>query len=118
MSRKHRLTSPLDFALIKSQGRAFRGAHCMVLASACPGEHTRLGFVASRKGVGNAVQRNRARRRMREIVRRRWPRVAATGHLLMFIAFRSTLTARHQDLASDIEGVLTAAGALARIESD
>jgi ribonuclease P protein component len=63
--------------------------------------------------VGNAVQRNRARRRLREIVRRRWERVPHTGYLMMFVAYRSTLTALHQELASDVERVLASAGALA-----
>ena len=59
------------------------------------------------------MQRNRARRRLREIVRRRWPRVPAAGHLLMFVARRSALAAPHQDLASEVERLLGAAGALA-----
>ena len=76
-----------------------------------------MGFVASRRGVGGAVERNRARRRLREIVRRRWPRVPSTGFLLMFVAYRSAPTAPHQDLASDVERVLAAAGALSPIAS-
>jgi ribonuclease P protein component len=80
-----------------------------------PGEPTRVGFVASRRGVGGAVQRNRARRRIREIVRRRWSRVAQGGYLLMFVAFRSAVTVSHQELASDVEKVLAATGALAPI---
>jgi ribonuclease P protein component len=110
---RHRLTAGADYATLKAQGRAVRGAHCVLVTHPVPGEITRVGFVASKRGVGGAVQRNRARRRLREIVRRRWPRVPQTGYLLMFIAYRSTLTALHQDLASDIERLLAAAGALA-----
>jgi ribonuclease P protein component len=117
IGRQHRLTSRLDFARVKSQGTALRGAHCMLLVRGCPGEPTRVGFVASRKSVGEAVDRNRARRRLREIVRRRWPRVPSTGYLLMFIAFRSAPIAPHQDLASDVERMLSAAGALAPLEA-
>lgn len=112
---RHRLTAAADFAAVKGQGRAFRGAHCVLVAHPVPAEVTRVGFVASKRGVGGAVQRNRARRRLREIVRRRWPRIPATGYLLMFVAYRSATTAAHQDLATDVERVLAAAGALAPI---
>jgi len=112
---RHRLTAGADYATLKAQGKAFRGAHCLLVVHAAPGETTRVGFVASKRGVGGAVQRNRARRRLREIVRRRWPRVPQTGFLMMFVAYRSVPTVPHQDLASDVEHVLAAAGALAPI---
>jgi len=66
--------------------------------------------------VGGAVQRNRARRRLREIVRRRFPRIPVTGYWIGLIAFRSALSAPHQDLASDVEGLLAACGALAPLD--
>jgi ribonuclease P protein component len=116
LSPSHRLTAGADYAALKASGRAFRGAHCLLVALAVPGEVTRVGFVASKRGVGGAVQRNRARRRLREIVRRRWPRVPQTGHLLMLVAHRSTTSAPHQDLASDVERLLAAAGALSPLE--
>jgi ribonuclease P protein component len=109
---QNRLRSATDHARVRALGVAFRGAHCLVVACAAPGELTRVGFVASRRSVGNAVQRNRARRRLREIVRRRWERVPETGYLLMVVAFGSATTAPHQDLATDVEHVLAAAGAL------
>ncbi|MGH7731382.1 MAG: hypothetical protein ACRENJ_09045, partial [Candidatus Eiseniibacteriota bacterium] len=58
-----------------------------------------------------------ARRRLREIVRRRWARLPQTGSLLMFVAYRTAPSVPHQDLASDVERVLTAAGVLAPIGS-
>ena len=84
----------------------------LLLVLARPGDTTRVGFVASRKSVGGAVQRNRARRRLREIVRRRWPRVVKHGYWLMFIAARAVLTASHQSVASEVERQLASAGAL------
>jgi ribonuclease P protein component len=114
---QNRLTTASDYARVR-EGVAFRGEHCLVVARATPGETTRVGFVASRRGVGNAVQRNRARRRLREIVRRRWSRVPPTGHLLMFVAYRTALTAPHQDLACDVERVLASAGAITPLPAD
>jgi len=50
---------------------------------------------------------------VREIVRRRWPRVPHHGFLLVFIASRASLTAPHQEMATEIESLLAHAGALA-----
>jgi ribonuclease P protein component len=109
----HRLTRSRDHARVRGEGVAYRGRTCLLLALAVAGETTRVGFIASKRGVGGAVQRNRARRRLREIVRRRWARVPPHGYLLVFIASRRTLDAPHQVLASDVETLLAHAGALA-----
>ena len=109
----NRMRSARDFASVRAGGTAYRGACCLLLALPSPGEVTRLGWIASKRGVGGAVQRNRARRRLREIVRRRWPRVPHHGFLLVFIAFRAALTAPHQQMATEVEGLLARAGALA-----
>ena len=100
-----------DFLALKAQGRVLRGAHCLVVALARPGSPRKVAFVASRRGVGGAVQRNRARRRLREIVRRRWSRMAAQGVWMMFVAFRSALTASHEELVRDVEALLARASA-------
>ena len=113
LGTEHRLTSELHFAAVKERGAAYRGRHCLLLVLACPGETTRLGFIASRRGVGGAVQRNRARRRLREIVRRRWPRMPGLGYWMAFIASRGAVTATHQELATEVEHLLATAGALA-----
>jgi ribonuclease P protein component len=118
LTREHRLRASRDFAAVKAGGTALRGAHCLLLVLARPGVTTRVGFIASKKGVGGAVQRNRARRRLREIVRRRFPRMPETGYLMVLIAFRSALTAPHQDLATDVERLLAQAGALAPVETE
>ncbi|HET9326284.1 MAG TPA: ribonuclease P protein component [Candidatus Eisenbacteria bacterium] len=107
-----RLRSKAEFTQLKAHGRPARGRHCLVVFEARPGEPTQVAFVASRKGVGGAVERNRARRRMREIVRRRWPRVAPFGVRMMFVAFRSLPRAAHADLVEDIERLLVEAGAM------
>jgi len=118
LDRTHRLRSGPDHARVKAGGVPLRGRFCLLLVLACPGEPTKVGFIASRKGVGDAVERNRARRRLREIVRRRWPRLQEHGYWLTFIAFRSALTARHEDLATDVERLLAQAGALDPIEDE
>lgn len=113
LSRENRLRLSNDYTLTKASGTPFRGRHCLLLALARPGISTKIGFIASKRGVGGAVERNRARRRLREIVRRRWPRIPSTGYWLAFVAGRTTPTAPHAELASDVERLLAQAGALA-----
>ena len=109
----NRLKRGRDFARVRNQGTAYRGRFCLLLALAAAGETSRAGFIASKRGVGGAVERNRARRRLREIVRRRWVRVPRDGYLLVFIASRRALEASHQELATEVETLLAHAGALA-----
>jgi ribonuclease P protein component len=116
LARDDRMRRSRDISAVKAEGSRFRGRCCILLVLARPGEPTRVGFVASRKSVGGAVQRNRARRRLREIVRRRWPRIVPQGYWMMFIALRAVLTAPHQALATDVEHQLASAGAITPIE--
>lgn len=112
LASAHRLRAMRDFDALKAAGAAFRGPLCVLVTALVPGAITRVGFVASKRTVGNSPQRNRARRRMREVLRRRWPRMPREGFLLMLIATRRTVLAPHQELASEIERLLTEAGAL------
>ena len=106
-----RIRTSRDYARVKASGIALRGSYCLLLVLRQPEEPTRVGFIASKRSVGGAVQRNRARRRLREIVRRRWSSIAPTGFGLVFIAFRGSLAATHRDLASDVERLLIQAQA-------
>ncbi len=65
-----RLRRNEDFLRVRAQGRRWRGK--FLALNAAPAEsntaQTRIGYIAS-KSLGNAVQRNRARRLMREATR-------------------------------------------------
>jgi ribonuclease P protein component len=113
LGHEHRLRNSREFVAVQTGGTLFRGRAALLLVLPKPGERTRVGFVASKRGVGGAVQRNRARRRLREIVRRRWARVAPEGYWIVFIASRAALHAPHERLAAQIEELLATAGILA-----
>jgi ribonuclease P protein component len=68
----------------------------------------RIGFTASRK-VGNAVARNRARRRLRAVAAALLPRVAKEGTDYVLIARRATLSRPYQLLLGDLATALRAA---------
>lgn len=65
----------------------------------------RFGFTVSKK-VGNAVERNRVRRRLREVVRLAEPGRLRSGHDYVLIGRRAALTTPFARIAQDFEGAL------------
>jgi ribonuclease P protein component len=66
----------------------------------------RLGFTATRK-VGNAVIRNRAKRRLREAARALAPLLAVPGSDYVFIARAGTVDRPWDRLLDDVKSALT-----------
>jgi len=65
----------------------------------------RFGFTVSKK-VGNAVERNRVRRRLREIVRRSGLGQMRSGHDYVLIGRRAALKLPFNRINEDFEGAL------------
>jgi ribonuclease P protein component len=65
----------------------------------------RFGFTVSKK-VGNAVERNRVRRRLREIVRLSTANRLPAGHDYVLIGRRAALNLPLRKMAEDFEGAL------------
>ncbi len=64
LPRSDRLRSPKDFQRVNRTGRRRAGPHFVVVQAPGRSSRTRLGLAVSRK-VGNAVQRNHVKRRVR-----------------------------------------------------
>jgi ribonuclease P protein component len=69
LSKQTHLSSPAEFRRVYAGGRRFNGQLMTAFALANGLEHHRFGITASRKAVGNAVERNRAKRLLRETFR-------------------------------------------------
>ncbi len=65
----------------------------------------RFGFTVSKK-VGNAVERNRVRRRLRDIVRRSDALSSAGGHDYVLIGRRAALTIPFAQMMDEFAGAL------------
>ncbi|MBU8922377.1 MAG: ribonuclease P protein component [Bacteroidales bacterium] len=68
------------------------------------------GFVASKKNVGKAYQRNRAKRQMREIFKRLEGRIVPEDIWIVFIATFRPGEATFRELLEDVERSLARAG--------
>lgn len=73
----------------------------------------RIGFTVTRK-VGNAVVRNRARRRLREATRLVLAQQPVAGADLVLIGRAGTLTRDFRDLQSDLRRALARTGVASR----
>jgi ribonuclease P protein component len=87
---EQRLRRQADFQRVRAEGRRLDSGAFTLWHIARPVEEStpaivRVGVVASRSAVGNAVRRNRAKRRLREIFRRHQQHIP-TGHDVLLVA--------------------------------
>lgn len=73
----------------------------LILQAARRNGEPMIGFTVSRK-VGNAVERNRAKRRLRAAVRELAPAHACPGHHYVVVGRRATLSASYGSILHDL----------------
>lgn len=89
--------------------RVSPGVTLEVCPSAVPNSgHLRVGFTASRK-IGMAVERNRARRRLKAAAAQLLPLYGLPGNDYVLVARRETLTRPFAELLTDMGAALKAA---------
>lgn len=104
MKRRFRLTGTTDFKRVRNAGKSF--AHPLVVLVAAPGnaETIKIGVTTAR-AIGCAVERNRAKRILRETMRPLLNKLPP-GWELILIARQPLIQATFQDVRSAVFGLL------------
>jgi ribonuclease P protein component len=108
LRRSQRLTRSEDFRAIYDQGRSLAGRFMVLWVGKGPDTSMRMGVVASRV-VGDAVRRNRAKRRLREAWRLNRHRWKANVDVVL-VSRRAILTAVWEDVVADLLKLARRAG--------
>lgn len=101
-----RLKKRSEFLYVR-EGRyqAIGGVVIQARRNADDDDSIRVGFTATKK-IGNAVVRNRAKRRLREVAREKLPKFGQRGCDYVFIARKSTTARPYALLLKDAEKAL------------
>lgn len=108
-ARPPRLTQRREFQRVAAQGRRAARPGVVVQALPAPGQALRVGFTATKK-LGNAVVRNRAKRRLREAARALLGGGEVQGFDLVLICREATGARPWPTLLGDLRGALKQAG--------
>jgi ribonuclease P protein component len=105
-----RLRKNGQFRLVYSEGTREAGKKVIIYFLKRESGCVAPGFVASKKIVGKACQRNRAKRLMRETFRKLQDRIAEKNVWIVFIASFRPQECTFQDIFEDVESSLGRAG--------
>ncbi len=111
-ARPPRLKQRREFQRLSAKGVRVARPGMAVQVLPAPGQTLRIGFTVTKK-IGNAVTRNRAKRRLREAARLLLAPPGAplpTGHELVLIGRDATATRDFATLMGDLRGALKQAG--------
>ena len=114
--RLTRLTRRSEFLKVASRGRKAARPGLVLQAMPQPEGGLRLGFTATKK-IGNAVTRNRAKRRLREAARLMLGAAPPAGWDLVLVARDATGARDWQKLLGDLRGALRQAGVPEPVET-
>ncbi|HVN16199.1 MAG TPA: ribonuclease P protein component [Anaerolineales bacterium] len=108
MQHKYRLTHSDEFKRVRRNGTSYAHPLVVLIAQASEQQSLRVGVTAGRT-VGNAVQRNRAKRLLREAIRSMLPSLAS-GWDLVLVARSGMVNASLEDTRAALATLLHRAG--------
>ena len=109
LGRKQRLRHTAQFQQAYDQDRRWHGRLMVLFLRSGPDASLRLGVVASKK-VGNAPERARAKRRLREAFRRQRAGFAGRTDDVVLVARRSILDAPWDAVVAELRKLAAQAG--------
>jgi len=101
-----------QFRVCYERGRRVVGRYAVIFYARAPGDGPRVGVVASKR-VGGAVQRNRAKRLLREAGRNITGKLNDPDTWLVLVAKSAILARTSREVQDDIERALGDAGLVA-----
>jgi ribonuclease P protein component len=104
--RLQRLRQRADFIAAASGAKAHASGFVLQSRTRGDQEPARVGYTVSKK-VGNAVERNRVRRRLREVVRLAGADWMQTGRDYVLVGRRAALDLAFDRLIDDMSGALS-----------
>jgi ribonuclease P protein component len=108
VQRQFRLTRSTDFKRVRRFGKSY--AHPLIVLIKHPNEVNISRFgVAAGRSIGNAVERNRSKRRIREIIRIQIPKIQ-TGWDIIFLARQPMKDASFAELQAAVDQLIERAG--------
>lgn len=110
MKRAYRLRRPDQFQRVRREGRTWGSPLVTLNAALNRRKVSRCGFVTGKR-IGGAVERNRARRRVREAVRLVYDRIAPGWDLVFVIRSAAVATVAFTEVQAAVEQLLRRAGA-------
>lgn len=105
MKRAYRLRRPDQFRRARREGRTFATPLLLLNLVAGRQRRTRCGFVVA-KQIGGAVQRNRAKRRLREVMRLALPQITPGYDLVLVVRSADVIEIPFITLQTAVEELL------------
>ncbi len=109
LSRKHRLSKQKDFDRVYKSGKQCAAPHLILKGVRNDADFSRFAIIISKKIAKKAVDRNRVKRQISEIIRQRLAKIK-TGFDLVIIVKKDVLDQSSDVLAKELDGLLGKAG--------
>ncbi|HLR21681.1 MAG TPA: ribonuclease P protein component [Tissierellaceae bacterium] len=104
MEKRYRLRKNIEFRKIYDHGKNYWNRNLVLYVKRNKLKKTRVGYTITKK-VGNAVTRNRLRRRMKEIYRLNYSDIKE-GYDLIFICKKNTVNLSYKELESSMVHIM------------
>jgi ribonuclease P protein component len=102
--KRERICKKRDYSTIYEQGARLHSKHFTIISCRNRGDTSRLGITVSKK-VGNAVQRNRIKRLLREFFRLNKSRLSSFRDIVI-VAKKGAYGLAYQDVCRELENLL------------
>lgn len=104
LPKNYRLRKNNDFRITYKYGKSFSTKYLVLYIKKHHTDESRVGFSISKK-IGKANKRNYLKRRLREIMRKKMPRIKK-GHNLIFIARKGLTDIDFNEIEANIDYLL------------